>query len=240
MLDRTSKNNLLTKSLRPTKDTSTKVNTDTAAKSGKSEQLKIKPPNFQTARVLIVGTAPYVQNNMSERNITQMREKQVAGSQAKSKRNRVPKDFDAAYRGAMHLSREGWNGIPTAAFRAAMISACRTIDFKMTLAKLSLFIQPDGFDNRDGQGLTKIIGKSHPFEMTVRLATGVCDIACRPMFDEWSAWVTLRWDADTFSATDIVNLLARAGAHCGIGAGRPDSKESAGMGWGTFEVKTDN
>jgi len=31
-------------------------------------------------------------------------------------------------------------------------------------------------------------------------------------------------------------LLARVGMQVGIGEGRPDSKNSAGMGWGLFEV----
>ena len=43
-------------------------------------------------------------------------------------------------------------------------------------------------------------------------------------------------DADQFSLTDITNLLSRVGAQVGIGEGRPDSKSSAGMGWGMFRL----
>lgn len=199
----------------------------------------ITPPNFQIATVTVRGTAPMVQNKMSQRAREQMEEAQRAGSQAKRKnRKKDPKDFDAAYRGAMHVSKDGWYGIPASAFRAAMISACRTVDFAMTRAKLSLFIVADGYDADDGQPLVRIIGEPRCFHMAVRLASGVADIAARPIFDEWSARVTLKWDADAFSAEDVCNLLARAGVHCGIGAGRPDSRESAGMGFGTFSVET--
>ncbi len=198
----------------------------------------IQPPNFQTAVVKIKGTAPYVQNKMSQRAREAMEEAQKAGSQGRRKnRKKEPKDFDAAYRGAMHVSKKGWHGIPASAFRAAMISACRTVDFAMTRAKLSLFIVADGYDVEDGQPLVRLHGEPRMFNMAVRLASGVADIAARPMFEEWHANVTLKWDADAFSATDVVNLLARAGVHCGIGAGRPDSRESAGMGFGTFEVE---
>jgi hypothetical protein len=31
--------------------------------------------------------------------------------------------------------------------------------------------------------------------------------------------------------------MHRVGAQVGIGEGRPDSKNSTGMGWGTFEIK---
>jgi hypothetical protein len=44
------------------------------------------------------------------------------------------------------------------------------------------------------------------------------------------------FDADQFALGDIGNLLVRVGMQVGIGEGRPDSKKSAGMGWGLFEV----
>lgn len=65
---------------------------------------------------------------------------------------------------------------------------------------------------------------------------GVADIRWRPMWEQWSAKVRVRWDANQFSAQDVVNLLSRAGMQVGIGEGRPDSKASNGMGWGMFEV----
>lgn len=49
----------------------------------------------------------------------------------------------------------------------------------------------------------------------------------------------IRFDADLFTKTDIVNLIMRVGAQVGIGEGRPDSKDSAGMGFGLFEIITD-
>jgi len=35
----------------------------------------------------------------------------------------------------------------------------------------------------------------------------------------------------------VTNLLSRVGMQVGIGEGRPFSKNSAGMGWGTFELE---
>lgn len=40
-----------------------------------------------------------------------------------------------------------------------------------------------------------------------------------------------------FSHNDIVNLMMRVGQQVGIGEGRPDSKNSAGMGWGLFDIQ---
>jgi len=72
--------------------------------------------------------------------------------------------------------------------------------------------------------------------MAVRNATGVADIRVRPMWREWGAHVRVKYDADQFTLTDVTNLMARVGMQVGIGEGRPDSKSSAGLGWGTFEL----
>jgi len=202
------------------------------------QHITISPPNFQYATVTIVGTAPYVMNKMSSENRREMMENQMAGSTAKKGKKRKPKDFDAVYRGAMHISQDGWYGMPASAFRAAMVSACRVVGFQMTKAKLAVFTEADGFDNDDLQPLIKIKGEPIRRDMAVRLATGKTDIIARPFFLDWSAKVTLKWDADMFTATDVINLLMRVGIQVGIGAGRPDSKTSTGMGWGTFKVET--
>ena len=205
---------------------------------GKTDSIVIKPPKFQTAKLLIKGTAPYVQHAFSQKAMNTMIATQAAGQQAQSKRKRDPKDFRAVYLAAMHVAKEGWHGIPAPAFRNAMISACRTIGFKMTLAKLSVFVEADGFGKSDGTPLVRITkGKPHEHYATARNDNGSTDIRCRPMWDEgWEAFVRVRWDAEQFSASDVVNLLARAGAQVGIGEGRADSRNSAGLGWGFFEV----
>ena len=48
--------------------------------------------------------------------------------------------------------------------------------------------------------------------------------------------VRIRYDADMFAQEDIYNLMMRVGQQVGIGEGRPDSKNSAGMGWGLFDL----
>lgn len=201
-------------------------------------EMTIAPPNFETAMFQITGIAPYVQNKFSAKALEQMKNKQEAGSTGKKGTKREAKDFKAAYEGAMHTSKEGWHGIPAPAFRNACISACRMCGFQMTRAKLSVFVEADGFDKDDGTPLVKITkGKPHYTEMSVRNETGVADVRPRPMWDEgWQADVRVRFDADQFTIRDVSNLLARAGLQVGIGEGRPDSKRSCGMGWGMFSL----
>lgn len=207
----------------------------------KGAAVLITPPNMKHAEFRIRGTAPYVQNAFSEKARQMMREKQEAGSTATKNRKKEPKDFQAAYEGAMHVSREGWRGIPAPAFRNAMVSACRMVGFKMTHAKLSVFVEADGFDRADGTPLIRITkGEPEYAEHMVRNETGVADIRPRPMWREgWEATVRVKFDGDQFTLTDVANLLMRVGVQVGVGEGRPDSKKSTGMGWGTFELVND-
>ncbi len=165
-----------------------------------------------------------------------MREAQEAGSVGRKKKPREPKDFKEAYMGARHISREGWDGVTCATFRNSMISACRLVGFKMTVGKLSVFIEADGNSREDGTPLVRIFGEPVPFEAPVRNASGVADIRVRPRWDEWTANLRVRFDREQFSDMDVINLLVRAGAQCGIGEGRPDSSNSFGQGWGLFEI----
>jgi len=201
-------------------------------------QVVIAPPRLSIAEFTIIGTAPYVQQAFSQKAAEEIKAKQQAGSQAKKGQKREPKDFQLCYEQSKHVSREGWYGIPAGAFRSAMVSACRLVGFKMTLAKLSIFIQADGFDKNDSQPLVKISkGEPHYVEHPVRIQNTM-DIRARAMWDEgWEAKVRITFDADQFSLKDVSNLMVRVGLQVGLGEGRPDSRSSVGMGWGTFRLE---
>ena len=202
-------------------------------------QIIISPPNFQIAKVRCVGDSPFVANKMSSENRKKMMDKQESGERSKKGEKRKPKDFDAIYKGSMHVAAKGgWNGIPASAFRAAMISACRVVGFQMTRAKLSVFVEADGIDSDDGQPLIRIYGKPERRDMAVKLADGSTDIVSRGFFFPWHVDLRVKWDGDQFSADDVMNLLARAGQQVGVGAGRNDSKNSCGMGWGVFHIES--
>ena len=158
------------------------------------------------------------------------------GPSAKNKKERTARDYDNEAEEARYRAPENWEGMNAAAFRAGMISACRLVGFKMTLAKLSVFIEADGFDAKDGIPLIRIYGQSETFTAHTRNATGVVDVRSRPMYRQWAANLRIRFDADQFQVSDVINLISRVGLQVGIGAGRPDSKSSSGCGWGMFRV----
>lgn len=202
-------------------------------------QVTIKPPNLQTAQFEIVGNAPLVVHRFSAKTKAQMLAKMEAGSTAKKGKAREALDQQAAFNGARYISKDGWDGFNASAIRCAMISACRLVGFKMTLAKLSLFVVPDGWDRVEPQiPLIRINGKARLQPDMARVETGQAYVTIRPAYDNWSAKITIRFDADQFTIDDVSNLLARVGQQVGICEGRPDSKNSAGMGWGTFDIKS--
>ncbi len=197
----------------------------------------ITPPKMIFASFTIRGTMPYVQNRFPKKAQDIMHKKHLAGSTAVKNRKKEARDFDDDYQQAFHISEEGWYGIPATAFRNGMISACRLVGFKMTLAKLAIFIVQDGLDRLDGMPLIRIEGEPEYTEMPLPNATGVMDLRVRPMWRKWSAKILVRFDAEQFTIQDITNLLMRVGQQVGIGAGRPDSKNSPGVGFGLFEIE---
>ena len=202
-----------------------------------SKSVAIKPPNFGRAEFVIKGVAPLVIHRFSSKTKQQMKEKMETGKAASSKKNREAKATDDLFNESRYVSREGWDGIHAGAFRNAMISACRLVGFKMTLAKMSIFIEADGWDKAEPQiPLVRIHGEPVKQEDMARVETGQPYVTVRAAYHDWSCKLRIRWDGDQFTIEDITNLLSRVGLQVGIGEGRPDSKNSAGMGWGLFEI----
>ena len=202
-----------------------------------TKAVAIKAPNFGRAEFKLTGIAPLVIHRFSAKTKMQMKEKMETGKAASSKKNREAKNTDDLFNESRYISKDGWDGVHAGAFRNAMISACRLVGFKMTLAKMSIFVEADGWDSYEPQiPLVRVYGEPVKQEDMARVETGQPYVTVRAAYHEWSIKLRIRWDADQFTVEDVANLLARVGLQVGIGEGRPDSKNSAGMGWGLFEV----
>lgn len=205
-----------------------------------TKAVTIQPPRFGLAEFHVKAMAgiPLVIHRFSLKTKTEMKQKMETGKAASSRKNREAKNTDDTFEQARYRSKEGWDGFHAGSVRNAMISTCRLVGFKMTLAKLSIFVVADGFDATEPQiPLIRIFGEPTKQEDMARVETGQPYVTVRPAYHNWSAKIRIRWDEDQFTLEDITNLLARAGGQVGIGEGRPDSKNSAGMGWGLFEIE---
>ena len=221
-----------------THDTRTPMATKPAATERPAvKALNITPPDFRTISFEIEGTAPLVINRFSAKAMEMIRATQEAGSTAKSKKTREAKNFDALFEDAKHVSVDGWEGFAASSIRNAGISACRACSYVMTRAKLAFMVQADGLDRVDFSPLIRLTkGTAVQWVAPTRNATGVVDLRSRPMYPEWGATLRIRYDAGMFTETDVANLIVRIGMQVGIGEGRPDSKNSAGLGYGLFQV----
>lgn len=195
----------------------------------------ILPPDIRTAEFNVVGEAPLVIHRFSAKVKNQMLLKMETGKAASSKKNREAKDSEVSFNEARYVSPEGWDGFHAAAVRNAMISACRLVGYKMTLAKMSVFCVADGYDASEPQiPLVRIYGTPERQDDMARVETGQPYVTIRARYWPWAATIRLRYDADQFTLEDVSHLLMRVGLQVGIGEGRPDSKNSAGQGWGLF------
>lgn len=205
-----------------------------AAGKQKEQNVIISAPNFGILEIIIAGTAPLVIERFSKK--AELMAKMSQGSVSKSKKQHAPRDYERDAEDSRYRHADGWEGVNAAAFRSGMISACRLVGFKMTLAKLSVFVEADGFDAADGLPIVRIYGESIAFQAHTRNATGVIDVRSRPQYRDWACKLRIKFDQSQFSPSDVINLVSRVGIQVGIGAGRPDSKSSAGCGWGTFRL----
>lgn len=200
--------------------------------------VQIRPPNFGFAQFHVRGIAPLVVHRFSAKTKQQMKDKMEAGKPAGSRKNREAKATDDLYEEARYRSPQGWDGFNASAIRAAMISACRLVGFKMTLAKMAVFVEADGVDATEPQiPLIRIHATPVKQEDMARVETGQPYVTVRAAYHDWKATIRIRFDADQFTLQDVTNLMSRVGLQVGIGEGRPDSKNSAGMGWGLFELE---
>lgn len=196
------------------------------------KKFHISAPNMAVGKFKLIGQSPLMVSAFTQKAITKMRAVHEAGSQAKGKKEREARNFEADWNGAFHRSLEGWAGMSAGAFRTAMVDSCRLVGFTMTKAKLALFIEKDGIDAVTGVPLVRIVGEPRSWQKSIkpeRNDDGSMDLRARPIWEKWQINpLRIKWDYDQFSEEDIYNLILRAGTQVGIGEGRPNSRNSTG------------
>jgi len=214
---------------------------------GKKKIEAVVIPAIETAvvEIEVVGTSPLIVNNFSAKSKQAILDKQMGKAGIK----REKKDPWECFKGSLYLMPgkkfpvkklvqmtndqqmgdaipfiKDTFGIPTPAFKNAMISACRFLDTPMTLVTgavhVSGFLTPVKYD------------KLYMREDVVRVGNfpnKSADIRHRGMFTEWSTKLKILYNRRILNAAQIANLLENAGFHVGVCEWRPEKKGQFGM-----------
>jgi hypothetical protein len=192
------------------------------------QTVMVPEPQIGNLKVTIKGTAPLIHHEWSEKAKRMIRSKQAKEAMPK-KEARNPKE---EYEAAKVKTDKGELAIKAIWVKQAMVNACRTVEgLPMTLVRGTVFVKGDAL------GMIPIKYKSEKMvEDVVIIGKGVSDLRYRPYIYDWEASVEIIYDADVLSASQVANLLKRAGFSAGIGEMRPEK----GREFGTFEVLPHN
>lgn len=183
----------------------------------KSVVIEIPPVVIRTMPIRIVGDSPLISHKWSDKAKQMMLDKQMGRAVPK----KAPKDPEQEFRDSLYEHPEGGYGFPSVAFKAAAVSACRSVDgIKMTEARAAFHVPGE---------LVKIDGEPEMREDMVRIGMGTADIRYRGEFKKWSATLVIRFNENVLSPSQIVNLFNVAGFGVGIGEWRPEKDGSYGM-----------
>jgi hypothetical protein len=181
----------------------------------KSTSIELPPLNVQTVQFLLIGDSPLIVHAWSEKAKKQMLDKQMK----RATKAREAKDPEADYEACFYRTPSGAYGFPAIGLKAAMVSAARFVDAKMTVLRGAVHIDAE---------MVEVIGEPRPREDMVRVGMGTADIRYRPEFPQWKMPVTIKFNASVISAEQIANLLNNAGFGVGIGEWRPEKNGSYG------------
>lgn len=180
-----------------------------ATKKPLQQAIVLPPLNLQKISLLLVGDSPLITHAWSEKSRKMMLDKMMK----KANVGRVAKDPEQEFRDSLYPFPGGGFVFPTIAFKSAAVDAASFVDGITKVMMRGSFHIP-------GE-LVKIEGEPTPREDVCRVGMGVADLRYRGEFKEWSAKVTVQYNASAISAEQIANMFSVAGFSIGIGEWRP-------------------
>lgn len=208
--------------------------TNKTAEATPEAQVQLNKIDAETLIVPIVGTAPLIVHNFSEKSRRQMLEAQQGKKKVKEIRDPRAEYEAAFYRIAHDDGTEGY-GFPVTAFKAATTGAARFYDKSVTMTALRQFMFMRGVMTKaDAQMLVEIHGEPEMREDVVRLGgpSRSADLRYRPMFPEWTCELTVTYVKSSIDRGSILSLIDAGGMGIGVGEWRPEKRGE----FGTYAV----
>lgn len=194
---------------------------DAQAMAEAAKSIVIEQPTVNAVALEIVGTAPLIMNNFSQKALEQMLRKHMGLSVQKEAKK--PREV---IEGAIIRNVDGKISLPPTGFKKAMLTASTQLKtFKKTQLRLSMFVE--------GNSIPITFAVMVPRMDMVRTAgiNRAPDIRFRPMFEAWKARVVIQFSAELLTVQTVVDLLQRAG-RVGMCEWRPEKDGT----FGTFKV----
>lgn len=188
-----------------------------------SISVELPPLNVQILDVTLIGDTPLITHRWSEKAKKSMLDKQMK----KAKQAKEAKDPDQDFRESLYVLEDGSFGFPAIGFKAAAVTACTSIGGITKVAARQAF-------HVEGE-YVKILGSEPTMrEDMVRIAMGTADLRYRGQFDPWWTVLRMKYNANVFSAEQLLNMLNTAGFAVGVGEWRPEKDGP----YGRFHVAT--
>jgi hypothetical protein len=204
-----------------------------SSKATKAEPIIIKVPEIKILKVTVVGTTPLVTHAWGKKlDALEAGQKEKDSGTAPKKRRKV-RDPMAECKDAMYWIGPGQTkpAVQAVAFKRAMVGACRYVEgLDMVYARGLFFVLGD---------LLPLKGKWRMRTDPVRVPpkTGSADVRYRPEFPKWEVELSIQYNANLLNEQQILNLLALAGLHQGVGEMRPSAREKD-FTFGMFTIKS--
>jgi len=193
-----------------------------------SGTVEINALKTREVSIPIRGTSPLLVHAFSEK-----KRKQLEDKQNKKAKNAKHEERDAMQEmeDAKHISNEGWEGFPAHGFKKCMIRAGKYLGLTMKDLNTALFVNPDCHVT----DLVQIHGEAGLDERIEYVSNGAPDLRYRPMYKDWSATISITFNAGVVSLEQIYQMVHAAGWGVGIGEHRP---ERNGGNLGRFQIDT--
>lgn len=194
----------------------------------KSKSVSVEVVEFSIRQVTIpiVGISPLIIHAWSEKSIKMIADKQAGKAKNKKHEIRNPEeDFESA----KHISVSGWEGLPAAAVKAAMIRGAKMVGMVMKDTQAAFFVNAECEQTQ----LIRIHGESRMRTDMVRVGMGAADIRYRPEYPEWYCELNIDFNEGLISIDQLHQIVKAAGYGNGLGEMRP---EKGKFNFGRFKL----
>lgn len=200
--------------------------------------ISIKQLDAETLAVPIIGTAPLIMHNWSEKSRKMMLDAMQGKKNPKEIKNPQAEYEASMYRiyqeptGRSRTPVEAY-GFPVIAFKAATTSAARFFDKSISMTALRQFLYFKGVITKaDSQELVEIVGRPEMREDPVKVGVSGRDLRYRAQFWPWSATLTVTYVKNSIDRESVLSLIDAGGLGVGVGEWRPERNGA----FGTYQI----